>query len=350
MTERPALRDIIRRVDNDMGRFLASSSGKGIARALAGCTHLLYGYIRNLADNLHPLRAEGDALSGWAGIWLEGGRKSASPARGVILVKAGRPCELRAGTVFLHKDREFVSMEDCVISESAEIRVKAVKAGGIPVIRKGEILRTARIIPDIVTEARVIQDISGGTDRESDPSLRSRMMDRLRNPPGGGNAQDYIVWAQSVPGISRAWVAPKIHGKGTVGIAFTGDGNEGSSGRSSTELLMAKLEECGPAGAEFVPVLLEAEPVHFRISAEPASARDQMAEELKAMLRELSEPGPDGDRYFLNARGEKTSGVLRLSHIHEALALVPKKSYRLISPDRDLTVSTGKLFTFGGLS
>lgn len=351
MTDRPPLREIIRRVESDLAPVLSCSSNKGLSRAVAGCAHLLYGYARGLADSLHPLRAEGPALSDWADIWLgKDGRKPAASARGALMIQATQKTELPAGTVFLLGEQEFAAVRDYVVSDSCEVKIKALKPGYIPPVPQGTILRTARTIAGIKTEAHVSQEISGGADPESDSELRERMTDRVRNPPRGGSPQDYIAWAESVPGISRAWVAPKVLGKGTVGVAFVDDKNGGVSVRAAGELLLKKLEECGPAATEFVLLMLEAEPVHFRIESDPVAAKEKMIPELQALIRKMSEPSMVRGQNFLSASGHKTTGILRVSDIHEALAVVRKKSFRLLYPDQDLTVSEGKIFTFGGLS
>jgi uncharacterized phage protein gp47/JayE len=60
--------------------------------------------------------------------------------------------------------------------------------------------------------------MEGGTDEETDDQLRARVLQRIRQPPQGGAAHDYIRWALAVPGVTRAWVAPLEMGIGTVTV------------------------------------------------------------------------------------------------------------------------------------
>ena len=49
-------------------------------------------------------------------------------------------------------------------------------------------------------------EIGGGTDQELDPSLRSRMLDRIQNPVAHFNASDIIAQAKTVAGVTRVFV------------------------------------------------------------------------------------------------------------------------------------------------
>jgi len=65
--------------------------------------------------------------------------------------------------------------------------------------------------------------MDGGTDEETDDELRLRVLDRIRQPPMGGDANDYVQWALAVPGVTRAWCSPLEMGMGTVTVRFMMD-------------------------------------------------------------------------------------------------------------------------------
>ena len=67
----------------------------------------------------------------------------------------------------------------------------------------------------------VMLSATGGTDAENDASLLSRLLERIRRPPAGGNRHDYKNWALSVDGVSSAYVYPLRRGLGTVDVAIT---------------------------------------------------------------------------------------------------------------------------------
>ena len=65
--------------------------------------------------------------------------------------------------------------------------------------------------------------LDGGTDEETDEELRARVLRRIRQPPMGGDAYDYVAWALAVPGVTRAWCSPLEMGIGTVTVRFMMD-------------------------------------------------------------------------------------------------------------------------------
>jgi uncharacterized phage protein gp47/JayE len=73
-----------------------------------------------------------------------------------------------------------------------------------------------------VSAQAIAVDLTGGTDTETDDELRARILQRIRNPPMGGDLQDYVAWALAVPGVTRAW-AQVEQGIGTVTVRFMMD-------------------------------------------------------------------------------------------------------------------------------
>jgi len=71
--------------------------------------------------------------------------------------------------------------------------------------------------PAIAGSATVVT-LDGGIDEETDDELRFRVLARIRQPPQGGAAHDYVIWALAVPGCTRAWVSPLEMGIGTVTV------------------------------------------------------------------------------------------------------------------------------------
>jgi uncharacterized phage protein gp47/JayE len=63
-----------------------------------------------------------------------------------------------------------------------------------------------------------VVQLTGGTDQETDDELRLRVLTRIRQPPMGGDADDYVAWALAVPGVTRAWCSPLEMGIGTVTV------------------------------------------------------------------------------------------------------------------------------------
>ena len=346
--DRPSILQIYERVDQDLGPKLKHSSKSIFAKAISACSHLLHAYAEEKSKNLHPLRATGEVLNEWASIFLEKGRKEPSKAKGVIQVRSTSELTLPKGTVFRFGDIEFLTDKDELIQAEQEIPVTARVAQQIQLIPKGMVLITDTI-PGLETSAKVVS-MGRGSNQESDESLKERVLERVRNPPQGGSPQDYIVWAKEVPGVTRAWVAPRFHGLGNVALAFVCDDNGGVSTEQVKTALENKMKEVAPAAANFIPYSLEAEPIHFIIKADPVSIKPQVELELANLIKKVSEPVLLGENCFINSRRRKTTGVLPVSEIHEVLALIPKRSYKLVYPLQDIQVSEGKIFTFGGVN
>jgi uncharacterized phage protein gp47/JayE len=67
--------------------------------------------------------------------------------------------------------------------------------------------------------------LRGALDGEDDPRLLVRELERLQKPPKGGAASDYRRWAESVPGVLRAYVYPLRGGTATVHVVITAEGS-----------------------------------------------------------------------------------------------------------------------------
>lgn len=83
--------------------------------------------------------------------------------------------------------------------------------------------------PPGVDAAVSIVTMTSGTDRETPGSLLMRLLQRLRNPPAGGNQYDYFAWAMSVPGVTQAYVYPTRRGIGTTDTVILSNGELPSS-------------------------------------------------------------------------------------------------------------------------
>jgi len=66
--------------------------------------------------------------------------------------------------------------------------------------------------------------ITNGIDKESDSSLRTRCLQIIQNPQGGGTITDYQNWALAVIGVTTATVVPLNRGPGTIDVVITSGG------------------------------------------------------------------------------------------------------------------------------
>lgn len=78
--------------------------------------------------------------------------------------------------------------------------------------------------PPAGSATTAVVDASGltnGVDADTDASLRRKLLDRIRNPPHGGNWADYAQDAEEASaGIEKAFVYPALYGPSTVHVAI----------------------------------------------------------------------------------------------------------------------------------
>lgn len=97
------------------------------------------------------------------------------------------------------------------------LTAEAAQAGAFPQLE--DAIVTLQSAPEgVATEAKAT--LYGGTDAETYPELLARLLFRMRNPPGGGTASDYVLWAMEVPGVTWAKCYPLRRGAGTVDVVI----------------------------------------------------------------------------------------------------------------------------------
>ncbi len=111
------------------------------------------------------------------------------------------------------------------------IALRALDAGAVGNLAAGTALSMAVAVVGVSGAAGVaVVTMTGGADEESDDELRVRVLARIRQPPMGGCAYDYVAWALQVAGVTRAWCSPKEMGPGTVTVRIMCDDLRASNG------------------------------------------------------------------------------------------------------------------------
>lgn len=141
----------------------------------------------------------------------------------------------------------------------AATAVNAGSAGNVPDNQAVTLLSA----PVGINAAALMTHMADGYDAESLASLLERVLDHLRHPPAGGNANDYRRWAREVAGVTSAFVYPLRRGLGTTDVVIL------SNGAPATALLQntvrAYIDERSPAGGDFT--VLTASLVNVNITA-----------------------------------------------------------------------------------
>jgi uncharacterized phage protein gp47/JayE len=198
----------------------------------AGLGHLNLQFIAWLARMLLPITAKDIWLDRWATMYLTNadgskGRKQATYASGtaIAVVISGTGATVDAGAILTCGNGvNYQAQTQASISGpgSLTLDIIALTAGSIGNLDTGVSLGFVNVANGVLASV-TIQEMTGGTDQETNDQLQYRLLLRLANPPMGGDANDYVQWALSVPGVTRAWASPMEMGIGTMTVRFMCD-------------------------------------------------------------------------------------------------------------------------------
>jgi uncharacterized phage protein gp47/JayE len=286
------------------GPMIPNSVLRVMADANAGLAYLTLLYLDWLAEQLMPDTAEKEWLDRFGDIWLTNadgsrGRKTATFATGVANITGinGTPLasgsELSAttatGTVTLQTTNDIV-----VGSTATPVNFVALTPGALGLIIGSSLTLTVAVagVSDVI-----LATIIDGIDEETDDDLRVRVLDRIREPPMGGDAFDYVEWALDVPGVTRAWCAPNEMGIGTVTLRFMMDNVRADGGGfplpDDVTTVSDYLDTVRPVTVKDFVVAPIPEPIDFTISnlsQDNAAVRAAIAAAVTEMLHDQASP------------------------------------------------------------
>ncbi|MGU3286447.1 baseplate J/gp47 family protein [Methylobacterium mesophilicum] len=262
---------------------------------------LVLQYIARQAQEYLPDQAGEQMLQRWADIFLPGGRKAATYAVLTATLSGPASTVVPQGTQFSFSGILFQSLADVAlggVGVATTVSVRALTAGIVGNLDNGTALALIVAISGVDAAATVSGITSYGVDIESVDSLRDRVLFRIRKPPMGGDADDYVAWARSVPGVTRAWCAPNEMGPGSVTVRFMMDDLRASSGGFPTPddcaTVKAYLDTVRPVTVRdlfvFSPI---AQPVNVTIgnlSVSNASTKAAIVASLNEMLMQRAAP------------------------------------------------------------
>ncbi|MBI3677401.1 MAG: baseplate J/gp47 family protein [Proteobacteria bacterium] len=212
------------------------------AAALAAAVWGAYNHQEWIARQILPDTCDSATLDRHAAIHGLS-RKPVASASGTVLLTGQDGTVVPTGTFF-------VTADGIAMTSSAPGTI------GVPTTGQGSVSATAApggVVGNIAgTAALTVQNpppglnssaftknnsFSGGTDAESDASLKARLLDKLQKPPAGGNKNDYRQWALSVPGVADAMVFPLRLGFGSTSVVIMGPGSGAARIPSNSTLI-----------------------------------------------------------------------------------------------------------------
>ena len=275
---------------------------RGFAKAQAAISYEQYQYLAWAVRQALVVSADDEAILVRTAAFFGVDRKPASRAIG------GLDMQGTGGTIVPDKFRWFradgklyeaVGEQTLLLGD--EFTVRAVEGGADSNCDAGVELYSVEPLTGLHSPLPVTATkIAGGRDQETIEELRSRLLFRMRNPPGGGKASDYKRWALEVPGVTRAWALdlyPKI-GYVTVLFVRDGDGPNNLIFPSAAHIaeVQAYLSAKKPGGIAGVVADAPADvPLIVEVTLTPNTAAAQAAvkQSIRDMLYLRSEPKAD---------------------------------------------------------
>jgi len=327
-------------VPNSVLRVLSDAQG-----ALA---HLNLQYIDWLALQLLPDTAETEWLDRHGAIWLVNsdgtiGRKQATFAEGVVAFTGTEGTVIPVGARLTGTDEMNyeVTAETTVSLAATETTARALSAGALGNRATGDILDLNETIPGVDNTVTVVE-MTGGVDVENDDDLRARVLHRIRQPPMGGAAHDYINWALAVPGVTRAWCYPLEMGIGTVTVRFMMDElrsyNSGFPLQQDIDDVAAYLDIMRPVAVKDIFVMSPIpHPVHVTVDnllPGGLSVQAEIEKSLEDMLLRLATPGQTIFAAW------KSSAIMNTPNV---------TSFHLVNAEDDIMPAPGYMAVLGNL-
>lgn len=194
-----------------------------LARVFSGAVHGNYGHVAWVAKQLFILTADREAL-------IRTGREyGLSPfpgsfATGQVTFTGTDTTVIPIDTRIQNEDGiEYGTLAAGTITGGvATVNIQSVEAteDANHDLTATFFLQLISAISGIDNDVELITDLTGGIEEESTEAFRERLLVRRRNPPMGGNDNDYEVWAKEVPGVGRAWTFPLAFGLGTLAVVI----------------------------------------------------------------------------------------------------------------------------------
>lgn len=343
---RPTLEELTTRITDDLNsRFesnaLRRSNNEVLARVLAGAVHMLHGHLDFISKQVIVDTAESDFLDRWANVWGIS-RKPATFAVGNVLFSGSIGSTVTEGVVLISNSGiEYQTTEERnFTSTTEEIPVIALTAGQSANLLEGESLVLRSPIPSVESNAIVSTGgISSGEPRESDESVRGRVLSVIQDPPQGGSINDYKQLASTIEGVGRVFVTPLIQGPGTVGISFlTNDPDNLIPNQTKVNEVQSFIDEEKPVTATvfvFAPIAIPLNVTISNLSPDTTEVREAVQNEIADVILREAEPG----------------GTILLSHMREAISIATgENDHVLISPTSNVSTNLNEILVPGDVN
>jgi len=356
----------------NIGALLRFSNMRVLGDVSAGMSHLHYGYLDWMAQQTNPSTATDEYLAMW-GALVNVYQKNAAAASGeAVSITGTAGYSAPAGALLNRGDGYQYTLDHDVTIGSTGTALTTVTAvlpdasadptggGANGNAAAGTVLAFDVSLPGIDSRVTLTQAITGGTDIEAAEDFRARVLEAFQEKPQGGSDADYKQWSLAVPGITRAWVARRLMGAGTVGIYIMRDGSDGTNDSGfpvGTDGVSSK-ETQYPGGIATGDQLTVADAIYDK---QPATALVYVCSPVKtsvpftiaglsaASAALKASINAAIDTVFFNSG--KPGGTVDLSDIHTAIAgITGTAGFIINSPTTNIVMGAGCMPVRGEMS
>ena len=101
-----------------------------------------------------------------------------------------------------------------------DVNVASQSTGALTNLEAGQELQFSSTPVGLEDNAKIVINLTGGLDVELEDSQRTRLLNRIAEPAGGGNRNDWEQWTiEALASIASAYVYPNRNGLGSVDVA-----------------------------------------------------------------------------------------------------------------------------------
>ncbi|WP_315705064.1 MULTISPECIES: baseplate J/gp47 family protein [unclassified Bradyrhizobium] len=338
------------------------------AKVLAGALYELFGFAAYIKKQIFAHQAPDLDSLGMHGTEYSIPQKPAGPASGNYAISVTDNIVVETNAVLQRTDGvEFLVTAGGSLSTSGTLTVPIIAAtdGAIgncdpntPLDMVSGFSTTSSTPPTGQVDSN---GLTLGTDVEDIESWRARILFRKRNPPHGGSAADYVMWAGQVAGVSFFLDRPTVYverlwlGPGTVRVfplMYDLYAN-GIPQASDVQRVQEYIETLRPAGAKVTVAAPQPVVVNVTIAGlqpNTADVQEAVLAELKDCFFRLSRPA-GGDDAFGSMPYLASPFSFSLSWIWQSVAnATGEQRHRIVSPSADIALQAGQMAVLGSVT
>lgn len=326
------------------------------AKVIAGAIFAVYLRLDFVARQIFAATAEAEWLDRH-GAEFGMSRLAASKAVGSATFTATAALTVPPGAILQRADGvQFTTTSggQLLSAGTLTLPVEASSAGQDGTTLEGTALTAVSGLVGSATIAVAAGGLSGGADLEGDEAFRARILFRKRFPPHGGAAPDFVMWATSIAGVTRAFVERRYAGSGTVRVFPMTDGSTANGIPSTAKVaeVATYIATVAPAGAQVVvaaPAAVQVDVIIQGLSPDTAAVREAVRAELRdAFRRQARVSGIDSPHPAMPWLA--TPQTFSRSWVWQAVAnATGEESHAILQPSADLVIPAGSMAVLGSV-